>query len=149
MAVSNLHTNTHTCTSKGGWSGVAVGSRPNHQMYRPILHTAVSKDSSLPAQDVKAKRKGNWRGEKADHMELHRKDKQRKIKIAMNTVSETIKTPTIKALTLPQAEAVITVPPLKGLGMPLKRMNVETLLIAHFFTCAPFLCILLQMALLH
>lgn len=27
-------------------------------------------------------------GKKADHMELHSKDKQRKIKIAMNTVSE-------------------------------------------------------------
>lgn len=92
---------------------------------------------------------GETEGTKADHMELHSKDKQRKIKIAMNTVSETIKTPTIKALTLPQAETVITVPPLKGLGMPLKRMNVETLLITHFFTCIPCLCFLLQMAFLH
>lgn len=46
MAVSNLHTNTDTCTSEGGWSGAAVGSRPSHQMYRPILHTAGSKDPS-------------------------------------------------------------------------------------------------------
>jgi len=82
-------------------------------------------------------------------VELHSKDKQRKIKIAVNTISETIKTPTIKALTLPQAETEITVPPHKGLGMPLKRMNVETLLITPFVTCTPFLCILLQMAFLH
>ena len=58
MAVSNLHTNTDTCTSKGGWSGAAVGSRLSHQMYRPILHIAVSKDPSLPPQEVKAETEG-------------------------------------------------------------------------------------------
>ena len=149
MAVSNLHTNTDTCTSKRGWSGAAGGSSLSHQMYRPILHIAVSKDPSLPPQEVRAKHKGNWRGKKADHVELHSKDKQRKIKIAVNTVSETIKTPTIKALTVPQAETEMTVPPRKGLGMPLKRMNVETWLVTPFVACTPLLWILLQMAFLH
>lgn len=91
----------------------------------------------MTSSRCQSKTQGKLKGQK-QIMELHSKDKQRKIKIAMNTVSETIKTPTIKALTLPQAETV-TVPPLKGLGMPLKRMNVETLLITHFFTCIPCL----------
>lgn len=46
-------------------------------------------------------------GEKTDDMKLQSTEKQRKIKTAMNTFADTIKTPVMKALTPPQADAVI------------------------------------------
>lgn len=70
------------------------------------------------------KHKGNWR-EKIDKMELQSTAKQRKIKTTMITISETLKRPAIKGLTLSQWR--LKVSQVKGLEMPSQRVNTDVI----------------------